>query len=73
MDPGKRRFCKDLGRKLFSARSIDGRTQAEVARSAGIAPNNYARIERGEVVPSGYTLWRIAAALGVTVDELVSK
>lgn len=54
-----------IGRQLHEARQRKNLTQAEVATRAGTTVNHYAKIERGEVVPSLKTLEKIIKALGV--------
>ncbi len=46
-------------------------TQKEVAEKAGLNPNYYAKVERGDGVPSLKTLYKIAKALDVTVTDIV--
>jgi transcriptional regulator with XRE-family HTH domain len=53
--------------ELQARRKQIGLTQKQVALAAGITGNNYARIERGEDIPSLTTFERIAAALGCEV------
>lgn len=43
----------------------------ELARLAGIAKSNLARLEAGDGNPSLETLWALSAALGVNVRELI--
>ena len=47
-------------------------TQKEVAELAGIDSNYYAKVERGNGVPSLKTLYKIAKALNVTITEIVN-
>jgi len=54
--------------KIFkTAREKAGLTQAEVAVKAGIHPNYYARVERGEVTPRVDIVESIAKALKIRV------
>lgn len=46
-------------------------TQKEVAEKAGLNPNYYAKVERGDGVPSLKTLYKITKALDVTVTDIV--
>lgn len=46
-------------------------TQAEVADRAGLHPNSYAKIERGEVMPSLDTLEKIATTLKVKSSDIL--
>ena len=65
----KQLLAKELGARVAAARS--NRTQAAVAKLAAMAPNTWARIERGEMVPRADALRRIALALGVSADWLL--
>lgn len=60
-----------IGRKLHTARQSKGFTQAEVAKRASTTVNHYAKIERGEVVPSLRTLEKIAKALSVNSSDVL--
>jgi transcriptional regulator with XRE-family HTH domain len=48
-----------------------GLRQEDLARKAGIARPNIARLERGTHLPSTETLRRLAAALGVSLSRLL--
>ena len=55
-------------------RSIErGITQADLAASAGVGANYIPRLERGEMVPSVEAAWRIARALGISLDALCGR
>lgn len=62
---------KRLGKNLKEARLKTGMTQAEVADKAGIHPNYYARIERGEANPSQEKLFGITKALKVKSSKIL--
>lgn len=53
---------------LLDARKNAGLTQAELAERIGAEKGYISRIERGLVVPSVSTLYRIASAMGLTVE-----
>jgi transcriptional regulator with XRE-family HTH domain len=62
---------KELGEKLRKVREQAGLTQTEVAASAGLSGNYYARIERGEENPSFEKLESIKEALNIkSLDTL---
>ena len=69
-EPG---FRKSLGRAIKSAREEQGLTQRDLAETAQIAEKYLSRIEVGLATPSSYVLLRLATALGVSLDELVSS
>lgn len=66
-------FAQQLGRRMRRARIDRGVTQAELALSAGVGANYIPRLERGEMVPSVEAAWRIARALGVSLDALCGR
>ena len=51
--------------KLQAARGKSGKTQAQIAREAGIETISYQRYEYGSRIPNVRTAIRIADALGV--------
>lgn len=53
---------------LLDARKNAGLTQAELARRIGADKGYISRIERGLTIPTVSTLYRIAAAMGLTVE-----
>lgn len=46
-------------------------TQREVAELAGLNPNYYAKVERGNGMPSLKTIHKLAKALKVTATDIV--
>lgn len=60
----------DYGERIENIRKSLGLTQAEVARRLGWSPPNYARIEKGRIVPSLRSLEAIASALEVSLAAL---
>jgi len=79
----KRDYPRLIGKKLHELRKKRGFTQEELADRAGLNPNYYGRIERGEINVTIDTLAAIAEALevelvdvfdfGVKVDEAKLK
>lgn len=53
---------------LFEARKNAKLTQAELAKRIGADKGYISRIERGLTIPTVSTLYRIAAAMGLTVE-----
>lgn len=53
---------------LLDARKNAGLTQKELAERIGADKGYISRIERGLTVPTVSTLYRIAAAMGLTVE-----
>lgn len=59
---------EEIGKKIKEIRQKTDMTQLEVAEKAGINVNYYARIERGETVPSLKTLNKLASIFKVNLD-----
>ena len=60
--------------RYIRCRKIQGMTQAELAKRAGIPRTNITRFESGNYNPSLEMLVRIAAALGMTLQvQLMGK
>ena len=66
---------------MFNRRSHDSRrerreakgiSRAELARRVGVTEEEIERLERGESTPSITKVSRIASALGVSVEELLT-
>lgn len=53
---------------LLDARKNAGLTQAELAKRIGADKSYISRVERGLTVPSIATMYRIVAAMGLTVE-----
>lgn len=56
--------------KLQAARVASGKTQAQIAREAGVSERAYQGYEYGQKEPGVRTAIRIAKALGNSVEEL---
>ena len=57
---------------LYTLRKLRQKTQEELAEAAGVSRQAYAKWETGETVPDLIRAGSLAAALGVSLDELVS-
>ena len=65
---------KSVVEQYVQCRKMQGLTQAELAKKAGIPRSNITRFESGNYNPSLELLVRIAAALGMTLQmELIAK
>ena len=60
-----------ISNKLQHTRRQKGLTQAEVSKRAETTVNHYAKIERGEVVPSLKTLEKVVKALGIKSSDVL--
>jgi transcriptional regulator with XRE-family HTH domain len=67
----EQRLAATLGRAARLARSRAGLTQREVAKGSGIATEVYGRIERGVILPSVPTLFRLCVTLHRGPHELM--
>jgi tellurite methyltransferase len=60
-------------KEIEEARKAKGLTQEQLAKLVGVTQGAVAQWENGQTHPSFPVLPRLAAALGVTVDELIGK
>ena len=60
-----------FGSRLRHARTRAGSTLEEIASAAGMTSSHLSRIERGEKLPSMGAMLRLAAALAVSLADLV--
>lgn len=67
-----RAFNTVVGEVIRRARQGHGWTQVMLAERAGLSANYVARLERGELGPSLFVAHRIALALGIGIDALVT-
>jgi transcriptional regulator with XRE-family HTH domain len=67
----RRRLSKKLGTVARAARVQAGLTQADVAERIGMAPEVYGRLERGLMLPSVPSLWRLCLTLRIPADHLL--
>ena len=66
-------FNRLLGARLRKLRLAGGRTQQEVAASAGITPAQLSQIELGKTATSTWTLARISGALRITLGSVFDE
>lgn len=64
-------FLDQVSTNLSRIRKQQRYTQREVAELAGLNPNYYAKVERGDGVPSLKTIYKIAKALKVSASDIV--
>jgi len=69
----ERAFVASVGVAIRRGRRARGWTQIELASEARLSSNYIARLERGELGPSLYVAHRIARALGVQLDALLTS
>lgn len=66
-----KQLAESIGAAAREARKVLELTQEDAAERIGVSAEFYARIERGNALPSVPTFARIAAALGVSADTLL--
>ncbi len=64
-------FAGKIPENLSRIRKQQRYTQKEVAAMASLNPNYYAKVERGDGIPSLKTLYKVARALRVSVTDIV--
>lgn len=64
-------LAESIGNAARTARSSLKLTQEDAAERIGVSAEFYARIERGNALPSVPTLARISTSLGVSADSLL--
>ena len=67
----KKQVLKNLGKNIRTLRLNQGISQEELAFKIDSARNFIGCIERAEKSPTIYTLFRIAKALNVKIEEIV--
>jgi transcriptional regulator with XRE-family HTH domain len=66
-------LAESIGTAARSARTALKLTQEDAAERIGVSAEFYARIERGNALPSVPTLARISTSLGVSADSLLGR
>ena len=66
-------FYSDLGSRLRSLRLKSGLTQQEVAERAGLTPPYLSYLESGKKKGTLDAYFRLAEAVGTTLEDLMSK
>ena len=62
-----------IGERIRALREKIGISQEELAHSVGMHPNTVARWERGELIPRGTSLSKLAKGLNTTSTYLLSE
>lgn len=69
----KKQVLENLGKNIRSLRLNQGISQEELAFKIDSARNFIGCIERAEKSPTVYTLFRIAQALNVKIEDIVKN
>jgi transcriptional regulator with XRE-family HTH domain len=72
-DAFSERLAAGLGRRARLARRARSMTQADVADRLGVTTEFYARIERGNALPSVTTLARLVDTLDLELDAIIAR
>jgi transcriptional regulator with XRE-family HTH domain len=67
----KAKVAKAISKSLLDARKETRLTQADVAKAVHIHVNHYAKIERGETIPSLMTLANILKVLDAKSSDVL--
>lgn len=62
-----------IGERIKILRERTGKSQEALAGDIGVHSNTIARWERGEMIPRGTSIAKIASALNVTPNDLMGK
>lgn len=73
MDKKLQKTVVNIGKQLKLARLNDGLTQVELADKVDSDTNYYAKVERGEVVPSLKLLIKLVETLKIDYCDLFPK
>lgn len=65
----KKEFAMKIGKHLRKIRETQNISQENLSLKAGYYRTYTAKIEVGRYSPSLHTIWRIAHALGMTLDD----
>lgn len=71
MNPKETGLAAQVGATAKEARKKARLTQEDVAERIGISPEVYGRLERGVILPSVPTLWKVCRVLGVRADAML--
>ena len=66
-----REITKTIADNLSKLRKQLRYTQKETAQKAGLNMNYYAKVERGEAIPSVKTLKKLTKAFNVTATDII--
>lgn len=66
----EKHFVKTVGHRIAQFRMQKGFSQYTLARAANTARNMISEYECGNVMPSSYTLYKLAETLDVSIDSL---
>ncbi len=71
-NPVERERLRELGARIRQRRTAGDLTLEDLAASAGLSVTYLGQTERGQRNPSVLVLWRLADALGITLEQLAA-
>lgn len=69
----RREFTQRFSERLKSLRKATGLTQQQLAEAAGLHLTYIGHLELGKYHPTLFVVWKIAKALGVSLDDLAGN
>ncbi|EKD99842.1 MAG: Transcriptional regulator, Cro/CI family [uncultured bacterium] len=69
-DKNRERFTEDVGKRILKYRIENNMSQEELADKCGLYRTYIGHLENARYSPSAYILWKIARALGITIEHL---
>jgi transcriptional regulator with XRE-family HTH domain len=72
LTPVDRERLRAPGANIRERRTAGDWTLEDLAHEAGLSATYLGQTERGQRNPSVLVLWRVAEALGITLDQLVA-
>lgn len=68
----KNELKKKIGLRIIQLREKKGWSQADLARACGKDRQAIEKLENGKVNPTLWTLWEVAEALEINLNEVVN-
>jgi len=65
-------FLKQLGHNIKTIRESKGISQQQLAAECNFEKSNMSRIEAGRTNPTIFTLYKIALALNISLEEIIT-
>ena len=63
----------DIGKSIKQKRLEKGMTQSQLAKSIGVTHASISFWENNVNIPNVLDCWKMADALGITIDELIGR
>ncbi|MBQ7126335.1 helix-turn-helix transcriptional regulator [bacterium] len=69
----EQKFRQQIALNMRIERARKGLTQERLAELSGISAKHITKIEKANVTPSAYLIYKIAKALDVSIDTLTNR